>query len=85
MKNAIEFVPVGECKVNREMVVKKWTLLCRISRWHDKYTLIEYTPKMKKRLKVSISSDDAKYLIDTLGLRCVKSEIFNHAYTYLSV
>lgn len=85
MKDAIKFVVVGECEIDREMVVKKWTLLHRISRWHDEYTLLGCTPTGERELKVAISQDDAEYLINTLRLRCVKSEIFNYAWTYLSV
>lgn len=85
MKDAIIFEMVGECEIIRDLVIKKWNLLCRISRYKDSYILIQYTPKGKRKLKVAIKKEDAMWLIKELHLQYVKSEVFNEAGTYLSV
>lgn len=85
MKSAIEFVDVGECGVNLSLAIKKWTLLCRIVKSKDEYTLVEYTPKGKRKLKVRISKENANYLITKLGLKYVPSDVFRNSGTYLNV
>ena len=85
MKSAIEFVDVGECGVNLPLAIKKWTLLCRIVKSKDEYTLVEYTPKGKRKLKVRISKENANYLITELGLKYVSSDVFCNSGTYLNV
>ena len=83
MKSAIEFVLTGECKIDVEQVVKKWNLLCRICKYNESYTLVEYTPKGRRKLKVAIRKDDALKIIEELHLRGVESEILNNSVTYL--
>lgn len=85
MKDAIEYVEIGECKVIHSIVLKKWNLLCRVTKFDDKYKLIEYTPKGKCKLKVVISKEDAEWLIEILRLRCVDSELLKNSCTYLIV
>ena len=84
METAIEFVMTGECKVNRQLAVKKWSLLCRIAKCNKEYRLIEVTPKGKTILKVTISKEDAEYLIKELGLKYVPNDFFNNYGMYLT-
>lgn len=85
MKDAIEYKEIGECKVIHSIALKKWNLLCRVTRFNDKYRLIEYTPKGKCKLKVTISKEDAEWLIEALHLRYIKNELYKNSYTYLIV
>ena len=83
MLKAIEYVLVGECKVDLPLSVKRWNLLCRIYKYKDTYELVEYTPKGRRKFKVEISKENAEYLINELKLRCVPSETFSNGSTYL--
>ena len=86
MKTAItNFVDVGECDIDLSLVIKKWTLLCRIIRYKDEYTLVEYTLKGKSKLKIKISEENANYLIKKLDLTYVSSNLFSNSGTYLNV
>lgn len=85
MKDAIEYLEIGECKVIHSIALKKWNLLCRVTKFHDKYKLIELTPKGKCKLKVVIRKEDAEWLIETMNLRCVNNRLLKNSYTYLIV
>ena len=85
MKDAIEFVLVGECKVDLTLAIKRWNLLCRIHKYNNSYTLVEYTPKGKRKLKATISKNDAECIIKELQLQCVQDTFLKNASTYLIV
>ncbi len=85
MKDAILFVDAGECSIDIDKAIKKWTLLCRIIRTREKFTILQLTPKGKVKLKCTISSTDALELIKKLKLRGVEHELFNNSRTYLSI
>lgn len=81
----IEFKTVGDCEISIEKAIKKWNLLCRINQFNEDFTLVEYTPKGKRKFKVAISPIQARELIKKLQLTMIGDQIFCHAYTYLSV
>ena len=85
MKDAIEIKEFGECKVIHSIASKKWNLLCRVVKHQETYKLVEYTLKGKRKLKCVISKEDAQWLIETLSLKFVESEIFRDSGTYLLV
>lgn len=84
MKRAIQYKPTGPCNIDLEKAKKYWNLLCRIYH-HNKYTLVEFTPKGKSKFKVEISEGDANYLIENLGLRRINDETFKNACKYFSI
>jgi len=80
-----EYKSAGKCEIDRAAVIKRWTLLCRIAKTAQGYFLIECTPKGKEKVKVSISKEDAEYLIDTLSLSYVRHPIFGNMGTFLRI
>ncbi|MES0334786.1 MAG: hypothetical protein SFH39_00290 [Candidatus Magnetobacterium sp. LHC-1] len=86
MKKAIlEFKNTGECPIDIKIAVKRWNLLCRIYKHNDNYTLVERTPKGKRKLNVSISKKDAEQLMDELNLTGIQDQVFKNYKTYLYV
>lgn len=63
-----EFHDTGPCPIDIEKAVKCWTKRCIISKWKDEYRIIRYTHKTNVAMKVTISSEDAKILIEKLDL-----------------
>ena len=64
-------VPItGVCKIDIEKAKKYFTNTCIIYRnSSDEYLLIRYTPKRRlRRLKITISLNDAQELINSLSL-----------------
>jgi hypothetical protein len=85
MKRAIiELKLTGECPIDIDKAVKHWSLLCRIYKYKDSYTLVQLTPKGKNKLKVSISKEQAEELIKRLELKEVDSIFLNNSKTYLN-
>ena len=85
MKDYIEFKEFGECEIDVEKVIKKFTLLHRIFQWRNEFYLVEYTPKCKRKLKVCIKETDAKEIIKKLNLKAFKDDLFVNAITYVPV
>ncbi len=85
MKQCIEFKDVGECDINVEGVIKKFTLLHRIFSFHNEYYLMEYTPKCKRRMKIRIKEQDAQEIITRLNLKPIRDDFFINAITYVPV
>ena len=56
---------------------KRWNLLCRIYSYNNgkEFRLVEKTPKGKVKFKVTISENDALYLINVLQLKNVKHDL----------
>lgn len=83
MKECIEVKEIGVCKVDIDKAVRKFTLLHRIFQYRDNFYLLEYTPKCKRKLRVSISEKDAMELIKRLGLKPFKNDFFVNAVIYV--
>lgn len=83
MKDCIEYVLTGPCKVDIDKAVKRWTMLCRVLKSIDSWVLVEYTPKGKTKLQCTISEQDALELINRLGLVYVQSKTFRNCGSYL--
>ena len=80
-----EFNEFGVCKIDVDKVIKRWSLLCRVYEIGDKYHLVEYTPKGKRKLKIEISKEDASKIIKAINLEGVKNNIFKNNTTYLKI
>lgn len=85
MKDAIEYKEAGECKIIHSTALKKWNLLCRVIKYKDTYKLVEYTLKGKKKMSVTISAEDAEWLINTFSLKYIESQTFRDSGAYLTV
>lgn len=85
MKQSIEYVDTGPCKLHRNIAVKRWNLLCRIYQYHNKYTLVELTPKGKPKFKVQIYENDALFLIEKLNLVMFKDSTFKNGCKYMTI
>lgn len=83
MKEYIQFQNVGICKLDVKGVIKKFTLLNRVYQWLDEYYLMEYTPKCKRKMKIRISEEDAREIIESLQLRPFRDTFFVNAITYV--
>ncbi|MBQ8234509.1 MAG: hypothetical protein IJZ36_02875 [Bacilli bacterium] len=83
MKDCVEYQLTGDCKVDIDKVVKRWNMMCRVSKSGDIYRLMQYTPKGKCILKCQISESDAFSIINRLGLVYVQSPTFKRCGTYL--
>lgn len=81
----VKFEPVGECLIDTPKMIRRWTLLHRICRFRDKYTLVEMTPKGKIKMKIQISKESAESIIEQCRLIEVPSTLFNHGSVYLNV
>lgn len=85
MIDITEYKETGICEIDRIAMVKYWTLLHRILKYKDDYTLCECTPKGKIKSKVKISASDVNHLINELKLKEVRSDIYTYGSIYLSV
>lgn len=74
----------GELKLIIDEVIKKWNKNTRIYQWHNQYRLVEFLRKNSRitKLKVNISKEQAKELIEKLNLKCIKDSLFNNAYIW---
>lgn len=83
MKECIIEMPItGECVIDIDKVIKKWTLLCRIKEHNGEYRLIQLTPKGKTKFICTISKKDALKIIQELKLDYYNSKIFNNVHIY---
>lgn len=71
-----EFNYTGICQISIPDAIKQWDKSCRISQWHDKYTLLS------KELKIQISKQAAHELIALLDLIQYKSDVFRNGSTW---
>jgi len=78
----IDFNEIGLCIIDVDKAVKGWTEKCSISRWHNKYRLIRIKYKKVIALKIKITEEQAKELINKLDLVEIKSETFTNGSTY---
>lgn len=94
MKNNIQtdsrikdFKLVGECELVIDEVIKKWNKNTIIAQWHNQYRLVQFLRKDSSitKLKVSISEEQAKELIEKLNLKSIKDSLFNNAWTWKKV
>jgi len=78
------FNMIGGNIIDIKSVIKDWSHLWFISRWHDEWTLIKGLRKNSEitKLKTHISEEQAKELIEKLKLLESKSGIFKNASTY---
>jgi len=80
-----DFNTTGVCKLNIDVVVKKWNHLWSITEWRadNSWRIIKYARKDSPvtRIKATISHQDAQTLIQLLNLEGV-NEFFKSAYTY---
>lgn len=83
IKDCIRFKEFGVCEVDIKRARKQWTLLCRITKFKEGYTICELTPKGKVKTNIAISEKDAKDLIFYLGLKEIKSDIFRNASSFI--
>lgn len=83
VRDYIDFKLVGECDVDIDGIVKSFSLLNRIFEHGNQFTLLEYTPKGKRKLKVSIKAEDAKTIIKKLHLYPCHNPIFANAIMYV--
>lgn len=82
----IKFKIVGECDMDIKEVIKRFNLCCRIYETNGEYQLVEYTPRMKKRLmKVTIHKEDALEIINTLELKPFTRHFFGTITAYVPV
>lgn len=79
-----EYKTTGELELIIDEVVKKWNKNTRIYQWHNQYRLVEFLRKNSSitKLKINISEEQAKELIEKLNLKCIKDGLFNNAYTW---
>jgi len=63
-----EYYSTGPCPIDIEKAVKCWDKRCVISKWDEEYRIYRYTHKTHVAMKVTISTEDAKILIDRLNL-----------------
>lgn len=81
----LEFKTTGECRMDIDKTKKKWSLLCRIYQYENEFTLVEFTPKGKRKFKCRISENDALTLISDLRLEKVMDKVFTKACSYLNI
>lgn len=81
----LEYKLTGICLIDTAKMIRRWTLLHRIYRFRDKYTLVEMTPKGKIKMKIRISQESAENIIEQCRLIEVPSTLFNHGSVYLNV
>jgi len=71
------------CSIDIEKAVECFNKRCSISRWNNEYRLCETNLDFTEHiLKVTISEEDAKKLIEKLSLIENKSDIFKNASTF---
>jgi len=83
LKDCVSYKEFGVCEVDVEKARKQWTILCRITKFKEGYTLCELTPKGKVKLNIAISEKDAKDLIFYMCLKEIKSDIFKNASSFI--
>ena len=90
-KYILEFKETGAVSVNTALIIKKWSEGFSISTWVNydtgemEYTLyVEKPITSKDRCKARISKVDAELIISTLGLKHIKSTLFNSGGIYYS-
>lgn len=77
----IEAPDTGECKLNLDKLVKKFGEHSTISRWHEKFRLVN----LRAHVKVTISEADAKEIIRRLNLVEHNSPLFANASTFMTL
>ena len=89
MENEIKDMRIKDYKIAGELVIdeviKKWNKNTRIYQWHNKYRLVKFLRKnsSKAKLKVSISEEQAREIIQKLNLKSVKDSLFNYAWIWI--
>lgn len=65
-----DFQDTGACGVDVDLVVEKWNHTWGVFQWEDTYRLIKFQRMGTEntRIKVGISTEQAKEIIDKLGL-----------------
>jgi len=65
-----DFQDTGACTLDIELVVRDWTPRWWIAQWKEEYRLIQFGEEGSGEvlLKVTISTEQAKELIDKIGL-----------------
>ena len=81
--------PAGVCTLDRNKMKKAFDINCRILVQYDyktdkpkEFTLLHYTPKAKRNLRITISEDDANWLIREFSLTEVPTH-FSHSLAYV--
>lgn len=83
MNQYITFRDTGICELDVKGVIKKFTLLNRIYQYGEEYYLMGYTPKCRRKLKIRISEEDARNIINALQLKPFRDDFFLRAVTYV--
>ena len=76
----VDVQSTGICKLDLNVVSKKFGEHSTISRWHEEYRLVN----LRARVKVTISKEQAFNLIKMLNLVEYKSPIFANAGTFMT-
>lgn len=73
-----DFQQTGICEIVIGEVVKRWNHLWKIYQWRDEFTLVKFIRKDSeiRALKVAISDQQARELIDKLNLNQYSNGIF---------
>lgn len=83
-----EFQMTGANKINVDLVIKKWNHLWWISEWRNeedhKWRIVKYIRKDSPltEIKLTMSSEQAKELIDKLGLVEEWCGVFRSGYSW---
>ena len=78
----IKWSDTGCVELDLKKAIKYFNKKSIISKWHNEYTLCRYTHKNNLVLKVTITEQNAKYLIQKLNLVEIRSTIFVHGSTF---
>ena len=78
-----EFHSTGPCSIDMDKAVKCWGKRCVISKWDEEYRIYRYTHKRHIAMKIAISVEDAKELIEKLNLEEQPSGIYNSGSTFV--
>lgn len=77
----IVFKLTGVCKIERDNIVSNWDDKCFISQWKDEYRLCRLKYKYV-RTKALITKEDAEYIIKSVPLTPIKSDIYTNGTTW---
>lgn len=79
-----KFKDTGICKVDIDLVCKKWNHLFFITQWEDEFRLIKQKRKDSPitALKITVSELQARQIIERLNLKQTKSMTFRSGSTW---